>query len=563
MTPNAQSTSPQANLEALQKVANRLRILSIRATTRAASGHPTSCCSAADLVSALFFHQMKFDPTHPRAVGNDRFVLSKGHAAPLLYAAWSETGHFADKELDTLREISSPFEGHPTPRLDFVDLATGSLGQGLTAGLGMALNAKLDLTTDYKTYVLMGDGELAEGSVWEAASLAGLRSTNNLIAIVDVNRLGQSQPTAFGHQVEVYRARFESFGWDTQVIDGHNMSQIVEALSHAGRGSKPLAPRSTTPAPAAKYPADKAVATRKAFGNALTRLGEVMPEIVVIDGDVENSTYTNEFAKAYPERFIECFISEQNMVGISTGFASVGKVPFTSTFAAFFARAADQIRMAAVSGCNIKLVGTHSGISIGEDGPSQMGLEDFSIMRAMQGSIVLSPCDAYSTEKLVEKMARHPGLAYLRTARPETDIIYTAQDDFEIGGARILKQSPQDKVTVVATGITVFEALKAHELLAAQGIAITVIDAYSIKPLAKDLIAGAMAKTGNLIISVEDHYPEGGLGDALAGELSSLGARVHKLAVYELPHSGKKDELMAKFKINAKAIVELTVKIKA
>ncbi len=600
------------NTERLQGVAHQLRIHSIAATTAAGSGHPSSCCSAADLVAALFFGHMRYLPKDPRHFNNDRFVLSKGHAAPLLYAAWAETGLFPVSDLLKLRELDSDLEGHPTPRLPFVDVATGSLGQGLSAGVGMALCARLD-KLDYKTFVLLGDGEIAEGSVWEAASLAGSYKLNNLVALVDVNRLGQSQPTAFGHHTEVYQKRFEAFGWRTEVIDGHDMDEILEVLAADGLGDQPLAilaktlkgagisfiqdqegwhgkplkkdeaeraiaelqpraqsgigieipaptqlpaPNNTAPAsyPALTYKLGDAIATREAFGNALVRLGEADPRIVALDGDTKNSTYSEKFLKKFPERFTECFIAEQNMVGVATGFAARGKVPFASTFAAFFSRAYDQIRVAGISQANIKLVGSHAGVSIGEDGPSQMALEDLAMMRAIVGSTVLYPSDAVSTERLLEQMAQAKGVCFMRTSRPKTPVIYSNDEQFPIGGAKVLRHG--DKATVVAAGVTLFEALKAADLLKSEGIGITVIDAYSIKPLGKDVIRTAAQKTANRVITVEDHYAEGGLGDAVAGELSVDGIKVHKLAVTEIPRSGKPEELLAKYGIDAAAIVK-------
>ncbi len=600
-------------IETLAGVANQLRIHSIASTTAAGSGHPTSCCSAADLVAALFFGHMRFVPDNPHFANNDRFILSKGHAAPLLYAAWAEAGLFPVAELLKLRTLNHDLEGHPTPRLSFADVATGSLGQGLSVGVGMALCARLD-KLDYRTYVLLGDGECAEGSVWEAASLAGIYQLSNLVAIVDVNRLGQSQATAFGHDVATYRARFSAFGWQVKVIDGHNVRDILNALKAVKDGGKPLAiiaktfkgagisfiqdkdgwhgkalskeeaakaiaelqpkaksglglpipapnqlplPKNETPAsyPPVNYkPGDK-VATREAYGNALARLGEVDLRLVAMDGDTKNSTFSERFMKKYPDRFFECFIAEQNMVGVATGFSTRGKVPFASTFAAFFSRAYDQLRMGGISRANLKLAGSHVGVSIGEDGGSQMGLEDLSMMRAVQGSIVLYPSDAVSAEKLVEQMARHNGLAYLRTSRPKTPVIYANEELFPLGGAKLVKQTPADKLTVVAAGVTLFEALKAAEVLAKEGIGITVIDAYSIKPLGADTIRAAAQKTNNTIITVEDHYPEGGLGEAVAGALSPEGIKVHKLAVFELPRSGKPEELLAKYGIDATAIV--------
>jgi transketolase len=600
--------------EKLQGIANQLRIHSIAATTAAGSGHPTSCCSAADIVAALFFGHMRYLPKDPHYYNNDRFILSKGHAAPLLYAAWAETGLFAVADLLKLRQLNCDLEGHPTPRLPFVDVATGSLGQGLGVGVGMALCARLD-KLDYKTYVLLGDGEIAEGAVWEAASLAGVNKLNNLVAIVDVNRLGQSQETAFGHHLEVYAKRFAAFGWRVEVIDGHDMDEILEVLAAAGLGEQPLvilaktlkgqgisfaqdkegwhgkplnkeeaakaiaelqpkaqsgigvpiqtpsqlsAPNNAVPTsyPAPNYKIGDSVATREAFGAALLRIGEVDPRVVAMDGDTKNSTYSDKFFKKFPDRFVECFIAEQNMVGVATGFAARGKVPFASTFATFFTRACDQIRVAGISQANLKLVGSHVGVSIGEDGPSQMGLEDLAMMRAIAGSKVLYPSDAVCAEKLVEQMAQTKGICFLRTSRPKTPVLYNNTEEFPIGGAKILRQNAGDKVTVVAAGVTLFEALKAADALKAEGVGITVIDAYSVKPLASDIIKTAAQKTHSTVITVEDHYAEGGLGDAVAGELSRDGIKVHKLAVTELPRSGKAEELLAKYGIDAGAIVK-------
>jgi len=602
------------DIETIKGIANQLRIHSIAATTAAGSGHPTSCCSAADLVAALFFGHMRYLPKDPHYYNNDRFILSKGHAAPLLYAAWAETGLFPAEELLKLRQLGSDLEGHPTPRLSFVDVATGSLGQGLSVGVGMALCARLD-HLDYRTYVLMGDGECAEGSVWEAASLAGILQLNNLIALVDINRLGQSQPTPFGHDIATYRRRFESFGWRTEEIDGHDLDEILEVLAAVGLGTQPLVllaktlkgagisfiqdkegwhgraltkeeearaiaelqptaksgvgvpipppsqlpePKIETPAsyPPVAYKIGDKVATREAFGNALARIGAVDRRVVALDGDTMNSTYSEKFAQRFPERFTECYIAEQNMVGVATGFAVRGKVPFASTFACFLTRAHDQIRVAGISMANLKFAGSHVGVSIGEDGPSQMGLEDLGMARAVPGSVVFYPCDAVSAEKLVDQMAQHKGITYLRTSRPKTAVIYNNDASFTIGGAGVLRQSANDKVTVVAAGVTVYEALKAADTLQNEGVGITVIDAYCVKPLAKEVIKAAAQKTNNLVITVEDHYPEGGLGDAVAGELSAEGVRVHKLAVFELPHSGKPEELMSKYGIDAAAIVK-------
>jgi transketolase len=602
----------ETDIELLKGIANQLRIHSIEATTAAGSGHPTSCCSAADLVAALFFGHMRYDAKNPHFHNNDRFILSKGHAAPLLYAAWAENGFVPAAELVKLRQFKSDLEGHPTPRLAFVDVATGSLGQGLGVGAGIALAARLD-KLDYNTYVLMGDGELAEGAVWEAASFAGSNKLNNLIAIVDANRLGQSQATAFGHEVNVYRDRFKAFGWRVEEIDGHDIEEIIEVLGGVGLDDKPLAiiaktykgagvsflqdkdgwhgkalsqdeaaravaelqpsaksglgvaiPAPTSlPAPNLAAPAGygplsyqlgDSVATREAFGNALLRIGETDPRVVSVDGDTMNSTYSDKFSKKFPERSVECFIAEQNMVAVAVGLATRGHVPFASTFATFFTRAGDHIRVAGISQANLKLAGSHVGVSIGEDGPSQMALEDLALMRAIVGSTVLYPADAVAAEKLVEQMATLKGVCFLRTSRPKTPIIYGNDETFPVGGAKVLRTG--DKATVVAAGVTLYEALKAADQLKAEGINITVVDAYSVKPLGRTEILAAARQTGNVVITVEDHYPEGGLGDAVAGELSCEGVKVHKLAVNGLPRSGQPAELMAAFGIDAAAIVK-------
>jgi len=603
----------ETDIELLKGIANQLRIHSITATTAAGSGHPTSCCSAADVVAALFFGHMKYDAKNPHAYNNDRFILSKGHAAPLLYAAWAENGFVPVSELAKLRQFGNDLEGHPTPRLAFADVATGSLGQGLGVGVGMALAARQD-KLDYNTYVLLGDGEIAEGSVWEAASLAGFYKLSNLIAIVDANRLGQSQATMFGHDINIYVKRFESFGWRVETLDdGHDMEEIMEVLSGVGLDERPLAiiaktykgagvsflqdkdnwhgkplnaeeagraiaelspsaksglgvaipaptalpaPNLAAPAsyPAISYSLGDKIATREAYGAALVRIGEADLRVVAMDGDTKNSTFAEKFYKQFPHRFTECFIAEQNLVAVAMGFATRGHVPFASTFATFFTRAADQIRVAGISQTNLKLVGSHVGISIGEDGPSQMALEDLALMRAVVGSTVLYPSDAVATEKLLEQMATIKGVCFLRTSRPKTPVIYGNDEQFPVGGAKVLRTG--DKVTLVGAGVTLFEALKAADTLKAEGINVTVIDAYSIKPLGKKEILAAAKKTGNTVITVEDHYSEGGLGDAVAGELSCEGVKVHKLAVVGIPRSGKAEELMAAFGIDAAAIVK-------
>ena len=613
--------SDPSTIAALEQVALRLRVASIRATSQAGSGHPSSCCSAADAVAALFFAQMRFDPRNPQHDDNDRFVLSKGHAAPLLYAAWAEAGYVPADELLNLRAIDSDLEGHPTPRLPFVDVATGSLGQGICAAIGIALNARR-IGSDYRTYVLIGDGESAEGSVWEAAQVAQRYALDNLCAITDVNAYGQSRATQWGHDMEAYRARWEGFGWHAVVVDGHDMRQIVDALDEAartrgrptmilartlkGKGvaliegkdgwhGKPIPPgepldaalaeldaqripgaaapeippppaRSTpSPAPApsgpprlpstpAYAPGDK-VATRAAYGVALAALGSADPRIVALDADVSNSTFSQDFEAAHADRFYETYIAEQVMAGMAMGFASRGAIPFPSTFAAFLTRAADFVRMAGIGRMNITFAGSHAGVSIGEDGPSQMALEDLAMMRAVPGCAVLYPCDGVSAARLVEAAAGYEGMAYIRTTRPATPVIYGPDEAFPIGGSKVVRESPDDAATVVAAGITLFEALKAHELLAAESVALRVIDAYSVQPIDRATLLAAAAQTGNRLITVEDHYAAGGLGDAVSEAVAPDGIAVERLAVREVPRSGPPAVLLDRYGISANRIV--------
>jgi transketolase len=604
-------------IQRLEAMGDKLRIHSIVATSEAGSGHPTSCMSAADLTAAVFFYAMQYDVANPKSPVNDRFVLSKGHAAPLLYAAWAEAGAFSTERLKTLREFTSDLEGHPTPRLPWVEVATGSLGQGLSCGVGMALNSKYLDNIDNNVFVLMGDGEAAEGSVWEAAEIASYYKLSNLIGIVDVNGLGQSQRTMYGHDAEVYRRRFEAFGWHAVAIDGHNIAEIVAALDEAmavadkpavlvaatkkGKGvsftedkdgwhGKALkkgeeldramaelepklagfegmqikAPSGRTPGKtsatnaqpvAGDYAIGQQVATREAYGEALARLGDVNPLIVVLDGDTKNSTYSEKFMKAHAGRFFESFIAEQNMVGAAVGLGAMGKIPFASTFACFLTRAYDHIRMAAVSQANLKLCGSHAGVSIGEDGPSQMALEDLAMMRAIEGSTVLYPSDAIATEHAVNLAAEHRGIVYIRTSRPKTPVIYSPDEEFGIGRAKIIRQSAEDKATIVSSGVTLFEALAAHDDLKAQGIPVRVIDLFSIKPIDGETLRMSARQTHNLIITVEDHSAWGGIGDAVAGAVGPAGIRVLQLGVREVPRSGKPDELLAAYGIDRASIV--------
>jgi len=600
------------SIDALKEKGRLLRVLSLKATTEAGSGHPSSCLSAADLISVIFFHEMQFDPKDPHNPANDRFILSKGHAAPLLWAAYAEAGIIEEKDVLTLRRLDSVLEGHPTPRIPWVDVATGSLGQGLSVGLGDSFAAKLD-SLPFNTYVLLGDGECAEGQVWEAAALAGYYKASNLYAIVDVNGLGQSGRTMDQFNVNRFADKFRAFGWFAQTVDGHNYDEILNAFdvfrrdggtqprallakTFKGKGvsllenregwhgkaipkqdlpkalaelEKPLGPNQFVPKPrtgvsvprfegkldiAVTRRTGESAATREAYGDALVKIAEKDPRIVALDGDTKNSTFSEKFAKAYPARFFEMFIAEQNMVGTATGLAARGKISFVSTFAAFMTRAYDQIRMAGVSQSNVKFCGSHAGISIGEDGPSQMGLEDLAMFRPIPGSVILYPSDAVSAERVVVEAARHRGICYIRMSRPKTAILYSNDEQFPVGGSKILRKSANDRATVVAAGITVHEALKAASWLEAEGIAIRILDAYSVKPIDAQGILKAAQETGGRIIVVEDHYEQGGLGDAVL-EVVGNQARVVKLAVREIPRSGPPEALIEKYGISSSHIV--------
>jgi transketolase len=616
MSATTQPTPSSSTIAAIREKARRLGILSMMSTTAAGSGHPTSCLSAAELVAGTFFYAMKFDAKDPNGPTSDRFVLSKGHAAPILYAALAEAGVFPDSRVMTLRQFSSELEGHPTPRIPGVDAATGSLGQGLSVGAGLAIGARMD-RLGTRVYVLLGDGELAEGNVWEAAAFAGHYGLDNLTALADINALGQSQRTMYEHNMEIYRRKFESEGWQAEVIDGHDVSAVLAALDRAkatsgrpqaiiartlkGNGvsfladkdgwhGKPLSKeqlakavaelggpievavdpgrsyeRKNLPAPpdfpappAPSYAPGTLIATREAYGHALKRIAAVNPQIVALDGDVKNSTFAEIFGNAYPERFFQAYIAEQNMVSAGVGLAARGKVPFLSTFACFLARAYDQVRMAAISRSAIKLCGSHCGVSIGEDGPSQMALEDIAMFRAIHGSTILYPSDAYSTERLTEFAARLPGITYIRTSRPKMPLLYSANYEFPIPGFRVLRQSATDRALIVAAGVTLHEALHAHELLKSEGIAVRVVDLYCVKPIDAGAVAAQLAAAGNCLITAEDHYPEGGLGEAVISALAESGAaprRFQKLAVTGMPHSGKPEELLEAFGISANHIV--------
>ena len=609
-------TIESSEVENIREEARRLSVLSMMSTTAAGSGHPTSCMSAAELMAGTFFHAMNFDPRNPEARESDRFILSKGHAAPILYAALAEAGVFPLSRVMTLRQFSSEMEGHPTPLVPGVVAATGSLGQGLSVAVGFAIGTRLDHLPS-RIYVLIGDGEMAEGQIWEAAAIAGHYGLDNVTVLADVNALGQSAPTMYQHDMDIYRAKFESEGWITQIIDGHDVAAVLAALDRAreskgrpqailartikGHGVSFLAgkehwhgkalskselaaalkemggPIDVPPDPGKSYrravlpqPSDfpalappeyakeKPVATREAYGNALKRLGALNPNVVAVSGDVKNSTFSEVFGNAYPERFYQGYIAEQNMVSMGIGLAAQGKIPFLDTFACFLTRAHDQVRMAAISRSNINLCGSHCGVSIGEDGPSQMALGDIAMFRAVDSSTVLYPSDAISAERLTESMARRKGISYLRTSRPKTPILYAASEQFPIPGFKVHRQGADDCVTVVGTGITLHEALQAADQLKAEGKAIRVIDLYCVKPLDGKAIADELRATAGRLVTVEDHRPEGGVGEAVLAALAEAGAapaKLRLLAVREMPHSGKPDELIDALGISARHIV--------
>lgn len=595
--------------KALEAIAKRLRIHSIKMTTKAGSGHPTTCLSMADLTACLFFDEMKYNPKDPEDLANDEMVLSKGHAAPILWAVYAEAGIIPERSLMNLRKITSTLEGHPTPRMKWVKAGTGSLGQGLSVGVGMALAMKLAKSPG-RVYVLMGDGECAEGAVWEAANMGSLLRLRNLCAIMDINRLGQSDETMHGHDVQAYRRKFQAFGWETIPINGHRIPEILGAFKKARQNKKPTIILAKTikgkgvsfiedkngwhgkplkeeemkraleelgPVPsidskkyvrkpkklkslplAKKYNFKKNIykdktATRRAYGNALLNLAKVNEAVVALDGDVKNSTYAEAFFEAFPKRAFQTYIAEQNMAGMGIGMSAKGFIPFIATFSAFLPRAHDQIRMAAYSFSNITFCGSHSGVSIGADGPSQMGLEDLGMFRPIPGCAVLYPCDAYSTEACVESLAKYRGLSYIRTTRPATPLIYSRGEKFPIGGSKVIKRSKNDKATVIAAGITVHEALKAYEELRRENISIRVIDAYSVQPIDKDNITKEVGGTGKKVVVVEDHFQNGGLGDAVAQALNGKAEIVH-LAIKDLPRSGKPEELLSKYGIDAEHI---------
>ncbi len=593
----------QQQLQQWHEIAQQLRVDSIRATTKAGSGHPTSSMSGADLMAVLLAKYLRYDFQNPKNPNNDHLIFSKGHASPLLYAVYKAAGAISDDELLTLRQRGSRLEGHPVPVLPWVDVATGSLGQGLPIGVGIGLAGKYLDKLPYHIWVVLGDSEMAEGSIWEAAELGGFYKLNNLIGILDMNRLGQRGPTMLQWDGDAYAARARAFGWHAIEIDGHDLSQIDRAYAEAlqqqdqptliiartlkGKGfseienkegwhgkalpadmaqraiqelggerhivvnvqkpqEHPLPPGSgAQPPQLPAYEKGSSVATRQAYGDALKAVGAANTKIVGLDGEVSNSTYSEFFAKAFPDRFFEQYIAENQLVASAVGMQVRGYIPFASTFAAFFTRAYDFIRMAAISRANIRLCGSHAGVSIGEDGPSQMALEDLAMMRAVFGSTVLYPSDGNQTAKLVQAMVNQEGIVFMRSTREKTPVIYDASEEFPIGGSKVVRSSANDRVTVVGAGVTLFEALKAYDALQQEGIAIRVIDLYSVKPVDHQTLRAAAAATNGLIVTVEDHWSEGGLGDAVISAFAGaedrppadIQPKVTKLAVHHMPGS--------------------------
>jgi transketolase len=606
--------------ELWRELGQQLRVDSVRAAAVTNSGHPTSSMSGADLMAVLLAKHLHYDFDNPDDARNDHLVFSKGHASPLLYAMYKAAGAITDEELLTFRVFGSRLEGHPTPVLPWVDVATGSLGQGLPYGVGIALAGKRLDRLPYRTWVLCGDSEIAEGSVWEAFEHAAYEKLDNLTAIIDVNRLGQRGETMHGWDLDSYANRAKAFGWHAIEIDGHDVEAIDRAYMEAakttgvptvivaktikGKGVKevenkdgfhgkalpepekaieelggvrtitievekpqieaePHVFETTGSVELPRYEVGEEVATRKAYGEALKAIGDGRGDVVALDGEVSNSTYTEIFAAAHPDRYFEMFIAEQQMVAAAVGIQVRKWKPFASTFAAFFTRAYDFVRMAAISRANIKLCGSHAGVSIGEDGPSQMALEDLAAFRAVHSSTVLYPSDANQTAKLVEAMVDLDGISFLRTTRAETPVIYGAGEDFPVGGAKVVRSSDDDEITLVGAGITLHEALKAADSLASEGVRARVIDLYSVKPVDAETLRAAAEATGGRFVVAEDHWPEGGLGEAVLSAFADVdeGPTVVHLAVREMPGSGKPAELLAAAGIDAEHIAAAARKL--
>jgi transketolase len=591
------------------ELAQQLRVDSIRSSSAAGSGHPTSSMSAAELMAVLLSKYLRYDFSDPANPNNDHLIFSKGHASPLLYSMYKAAGAITDAEMLTFRKLGSRIEGHPTPVLPWVDVATGSLGFGLPVGVGVALAARRLDQLDYRIWVLCGDSEMAEGSIWEAFEHAAHEGLDNLTAVIDVNRLGQRGETMHGWDLTSYAARAEACGWRAIEINGHDVDEVdrayadavdtrgrptvIVARTHKGRGVKAVEDQpgahgkplddpdeaieelggirhlsvSVNPPPSngkphqfatgagdlPRYELGHEVATRRAYGDTLAALGTIRGDVVALDGEVSNSTYAELFKNAHPERFFEMYIAEQQLVAAGVGMQVRGWTPFVSTFAAFLTRAYDFVRMAAVSRADLRLVGSHAGVSIGQDGPSQMGLEDLASFRAVHGSTVLYPSDGNQTAALVAAMADRPGITYMRTTRASTAVLYPPGEDFPIGGSRVLRSGPDDVVTVVGAGITLYEALTAADTLAGEGIPVRVIDLYSVKPVDAETLVDAARATAGRVVTVEDHWPEGGIGDAVLDALGGAGLtlRVEKLAVRIMPGSGTPEELLAEAGIDA------------
>jgi transketolase len=615
-----ETTVSADDFDAIRELGKQLRVDSIRSSTAAGSGHPTSSMSASDLLAVLLARHLKYDWDQPKLPANDHLIFSKGHASPLVYAVFKAAGAVSDEEMLTFRQFGSRLQGHPTPQIPWVDVATGSLGQGLPIGAGVALAGKRLDKLPYRVWVVCGDSELAEGSMWEALDKAGVYGLNNLTPIFDINRLGQRGETEYGWDTDVYRARVEAFGCHAVVIDGHDVEAIDAAYKQAeantdrptvviartkkGSGfseiedkenwhgkalpedmaeraiaelggvrhlrvnvSKPdpgepaIKPGGGASVELPRYQKGEKVATRKAYGDALKALG-ARPEVVALDGEVSNSTLAEEFAKAYPERFFEMFIAEQQLVASAVGMSVRGYVPFASTFAAFFSRAYDFVRMAAISQANIRLAGSHAGVEIGQDGPSQMALEDLASMRAIHGSTVLYPSDAVSAASLVLSMADTDGIVFMRTTRGAYPVLYDNGDSFPIGGAKVVRGGDGDKVVLIGAGVTLHNCLAAAETLAAEGVQARVIDLYSVKPVDTKTLGAAISEVGRLVVA-EDHYPEGGLAAAILEAMADHPDHflLSHCAVGGLPGSGKPDELMGAAGISADDVAEAARKL--
>lgn len=605
-----------ARISDLESIAAILRRDVLEMTTAAGSGHPSSCLSCAEIISTLFFSEMKYDPKKGFSQDNDVFVLSKGHVAPILYAALKRAGCI-DQPLSGLRTLGSDLEGHPVPPLGgWVKVATGSLGQGLSVGVGSALGARMQKKAS-RVFVLLGDSECAEGSVWEAAQLASYYKTDNLCAVVDVNTLGQRGKTMLEDNVREYKKRFESFGWNALIVDGHSIKELMDAASQArkatgkptiiiastvkGKGvalmegvngwhgkalsheelksaletlpvqampkiiiSKPSSKSSSVKTSALSLPVYSGgsyLATREAYGQTLAALAHADPRIVALDAEVSNSTFAELVKKETPQQFIECYIAEQNMIGMALGLSTRGYLPFASSFAAFLSRAHDQLRMGALSATPLVVSGSHAGVSIGQDGASQMGLEDIALFRSLPGSTVFYPSDAVSTQKILQQIHTLKGVSYIRTTRAPTSVIYSSDEEFPVGDFKIVRQNGHDQVVLIGAGITLHEALKSHVLLKKERISSAVVDLYCIKPLNKEKLIQFVREHGNRVIVVEDHYPEGGIGDAVSAALAETGIVVKRLAVSHIPHSGTKEELLSRAGIDTHAITAATINL--